>query len=1035
LFPIEDCWFPPEEDDELSVSVARGTDFLTELDSSGDILVFLPGEQEIRDCAEYLSGRNYRNTEILPLFGRLSVSDQSKIFQRSSKRRIVLATNVAETSLTIPGIQYVVDSGLVRLSRFNPKSHIQELRLEMVSQASAKQRRGRCGRLMNGVCVHLYSEESFQDASPYTDPEILRSSLAGVILQMASLKLPAIQDFPFVDAPGLTLIKEGFQTLCDLQAIDKKQRLTKIGWELASYPIDPQLGRILLSAKRNKILSELIVIVSFLSIPDPRERPFEHAKEAETAQKQFLYEDSDFFTILNLWNAVHKELQTSNSALKRFCQKNYLNFRRIREWRNLKEDLQELYPDYPFCEIDTTDKIDYQSVHIALMSGLPRHLSCLKQGTKQYTDMTGRSCFIFPGSALTKRKGTPQWIMSFVWMETSKVFARCNAVIQPEWLETAAPHICTKSYDLMQWDEISGFVYAREKTHAGHLLIQPGRRCHYGAINPEKSREIFIREAFVSGCIRCPDIPWVQTYTKQFQQIKTLEFRMRKPDSIINSDALFEQFDLIFPEDFFSTAAIKQHWKQFHQEFIPDIRSYTLISPNNFNSKDFPDYLVFADVRFRLSYEYVPGEPNDGITLHARENDVNLLPRHVLEYIVPGYLSWKLDFCIRSMPKAIRKQLMPIEDCIHDFMEQYRACRINTEQPLMRAFSEFTENSYGVSVPDDVEQEDLPDYLRMKLAIHSQTDNTSVQIVYDMPKSNINNAKLSSEHVIAKQFEKWGLSDWPDSESLPDFLYLDKGKTKKGYPALVPDVKNRKIGIGVFLDFDTAVKSHCDGIYQLYRQKQSHFIKFLKGQFDKKNDIKLTFFHSNPNWLDELINLSIADSMDGDLWNIRSNGILEKKMEKSLSGLNDILSEKILFLEKLCKEAAQIHRKLRNLPEDSFSAEDMRNELDFLFRDGFLNFSEAFSQYGRYLKSLSVRLDRAVLSPQKDFDKSQWISAYIRKFQLVADMDRPLESMQELSQFFLLLEEARISAFTPELRTRVKVSPQILSDAWEKLKM
>ena len=550
LYPIEDCYMPPDDDEDLTENVARAVEFLQETDKDdGDILVFLPGEREIRDTLDLLTGRHYRNTEILPLFGRLSAADQARIFQRSSSRRIILATNVAETSLTIPGIRYVIDSGMVRLSRFNPKSRIQELRVEMVSQASAKQRRGRCGRLKDGICVHLYSSDDLEKASEYTDPEILRSSLAGVILQMAALKLPPIQEFPFADPPGMSHIREGLRTLEDLHAIDEEQHLTRTGWDLASFPMDPHLGRILLAAREHKVLAELIIITSFLSIQDPRERPFERASEADTAQKRFLHGESDFIGILNLWYAAWQELQQSNSALRRFCQKHFLNFKRMREWRNLIDDLWEMFPDQKTENADAPDpaQVPYDAVHMALMSGLPRQLACLNPEDKQYQDMNGRSFLLFPGSALAKQKNQPKWIMSFALVETSKVFARCNAIIQPEWLEMVAPHICSRAYDGIHWDENSGFVYARERVYAGKLLIHPGRRKHYGKINPEKAREVFIREALMTGALQVPGNDWVKQFSKQFNGLKILENRMRCMDPLVDEERLYQHFDSCLP--------------------------------------------------------------------------------------------------------------------------------------------------------------------------------------------------------------------------------------------------------------------------------------------------------------------------------------------------------------------------------------------------------------------------------------------------------------------------------------------------------
>ena len=430
LFPVEDVAIPPEEEEDLGENVARAAEFLLELDDSGDILVFLPGEREIRETLELLEGRFPRNVEILPLFGRLSAGDQNRIFQQSkARRRIILSTNVAETSLTIPGIRFVIDSGLVRLSRYNPRSRIQELQIEQVSQASARQRRGRCGRLRDGVCVRLYSDEILAASDPYTSPEIQRSSLAGVILQMASLGLPPVEEFPFVDPPSGNLIREGRRTLEDLHAITPEGKLTPVGRKLARMPLDPHLGMILLAAEKYKVLPELLVIVSFLSISDPRERPFEKAKEADEAQKIFQSGESDFLGILLLWCAMQEAMGEKNSktVLRKFAARHFLNFRRLLEWRSLTEELGGMMDvdtyagKVPVIDFETSEKL-YDPIHKALLSGLPRNMALFDPEEKNYMDMGGKKFILFPGSGLARNKKPFSYLLFFALVETSRIF-------------------------------------------------------------------------------------------------------------------------------------------------------------------------------------------------------------------------------------------------------------------------------------------------------------------------------------------------------------------------------------------------------------------------------------------------------------------------------------------------------------------------------------------------------------------------------------------------------------------------------------
>ncbi|MBO5723844.1 MAG: ATP-dependent RNA helicase HrpA, partial [Lentisphaeria bacterium] len=523
LYPIEDHFLEPEEDEELSECVARGVEYLHSMDhTEGDILVFLPGEREIRDCMEVLEGRKYPRTQILPLFGRLSGAEQQKVFQSSSFRRIILATNVAETSVTIPNIRFVIDPSLVRLSRYNPRSRIQELQIETVSKASARQRRGRCGRVQEGICVHLCSEEQYEGFDEYTDPEIRRSSLAGVLLQMASLNLGPIEEFPLIDPPPDALIREGKQMLMDLRAFDEQCRITPDGRKMAQMVLDPHLAKMLMASLRYKVLPEMVVIASYLSIPDPRERPLEEAAKADQAHRMYSNVDSDFLGILVLYDALSK--LPSHQALRNFAKKNYYNYRRLREWLSLIRDLQEICKENNWnCEgVIDPEKLSPDAIHKTILCALPRHLGCFNPETGFFSEMKGKKFTIFPGSAVAKRKKTPPWLLYSALVETSRVFARINAVVEPAFLEEAAPHICTKAYDLAKWDEVSGFVYAREKVMAGQLLIHPGRRCHYAKTHPAEARSIFIREGLATGLARLKG-SWLDNFNALLDMLRALE--------------------------------------------------------------------------------------------------------------------------------------------------------------------------------------------------------------------------------------------------------------------------------------------------------------------------------------------------------------------------------------------------------------------------------------------------------------------------------------------------------------------------------
>ncbi|MDH3981850.1 MAG: ATP-dependent RNA helicase HrpA, partial [Kiritimatiellaceae bacterium] len=509
-YPVEDFFLPPSKDEELSNHILRAMRWISDVDDHGDVLIFLPGEREIKDATKKLEGQHWKNTEVLPLFGRLSMSEQQRVFKVGGRRRIILATNVAETSITIPGIHYVIDSGQVRLSRFNPRTQVQGLQIEQVSQASARQRRGRCGRVTDGICIYLYDKETLENSAQYTDPEIRRTSLAGVILQMDLLGLPPIEQFPLIDPPHSALVREGYKALQDIGAIDEDRKLTMLGRDISRFPTDPHLARMIVQAKKEGSLQEILILVAFLSIQDVRERPTEKADAADLAHNQWKDPKSDFITILNLWTAVEETRRESHGALRKFCKNNFVNYRRIMEWRNLWQDLRGTVKELKWYNHKdpknsknhkektsrslSLNSSEYDLIHRSLLAGLPANIG-FKGEEREFTAARNRKFFIFPGSGLFKNP--PQWVITFSLVETTRLYARIVAEIQPEWLEDVAPHLCKAVYKNPAWNADKGFVYAQESILSGGLTIAEGRNVHFGPINPEEARKIFIREGIV----------------------------------------------------------------------------------------------------------------------------------------------------------------------------------------------------------------------------------------------------------------------------------------------------------------------------------------------------------------------------------------------------------------------------------------------------------------------------------------------------------------------------------------------------------
>ena len=1033
MFPVEDCYLPSEEEEELTESVVRGVNFLSGLDNRGDILVFLPGEREIRDCMDALEARNLTHTELLPLFGRLSASDQQKVFHPGPKRRIILATNVAETSLTIPGIRFVIDSGQVRLSRYNPRTRIQELRIEPVSKASARQRRGRCGRVQDGVCVHLYSEEAFNEYAEFTPPEIQRSSLAGVLLQMAALRLGPIEKFPLIDPPSPLLIREGKQMLEDLLALDEHGQLTRDGWKLAEIPLDPHLGKMLMSAEHHKVLPEIITIAAYLSIPDPRERPFDAVNAADQAHRAFLCADSDFIGIVILHDAIEKLLHghSSNQALRNFARKNFMNYRRLREWRNLMDDLRVICTENNWnCNREINlENLSADAVHKTLMSALPRQLGCFDSEAKLYSDMHGKKFSLFPGSALAKMKNPPQWILSFALVETSRVFARTNAVVQPQWLELTAPHLCSKSYDLIHWDPDSGFVYARERVTAGQLLIHPGRRCHYAKVRPAEARSVFIREGLVSGLAQLSG-SWLDGYNDLLRSLKSLETKMRRPDSVLDTQSVYTHFETHLPQYIHSVSALKEDFLRNHKDYSPEPDDIVLVPFEELHEEDYPDFITCSGIRFPLHYVFDPGEKNDGVTMEIKHELLNLLNPYLPEYMVSGYLEEKIGFLLRSLPKNLRKKFMPLEEVQQGFMEEYRDGAIFTGQSLAASLSDYLEKSRGEAPdPEVFEDIELPEYLTMKLAVTDEHGHTRIHRSF--PEESLKDSRLSHALPTVKQFHVSAHDSWPGDEELPLTLPLSAKNPIRAFPALVDE--GDAIGRELFLDENEARASHAKALLKLWRLRLPQILKPIKNMLKPNHSMELEFFLHYREWQEDVIDNAAAEALGGNLWEIRSMEEFELRLEDSRNRVAANAQKWFAALEKIHPLFLEVKKLNERLRADSETRLDAEQELTLLFRPGFFRTGELFLRTERYMKALSIRLRRAFDAPEKDRSKGVALEKFIRKFRMAAEMMKGVENSPGLLAYLLLLEEARISVYAPEMKPLAKCSEAVLEREWESI--
>lgn len=1085
MYPVEDCFLPPREEEDLSSHVVRAVQWIRDLDERGDTLVFLPGEREIRDCRDALEGKKWPGMEVLPLFGRLSVGEQQRVFQTGGKRRVVLSTNVAETSITIPGIKYVVDSGLARISRYDPRTQVQCLQVEQISQASERQRRGRCGRVEDGVCVHLYDRETLEDAPEYTDPEVSRTSLAGVILQMITLGLPPIEKFPFVDPPRSALVREGYRMLKDIAALDEKYQLTDEGRDIAAFAVDPHLARMLCHARREDCLAELTVLVAFLSMQDPRERPLEKQQSADEAHAKWRDDQSDFLTILNLWrqwNGMIKE-RASNSALRRFCKTSFLNYRRMREWRDLVAELLDVVHGLKWGRPNVggfNASYRYDEIHRAILAGVPMNIGYFGDD-RVYHGARERNFFLFPGSGIFQK--TPKWVMTFALVETTRLYARIAAEANPEWLEKAARHLCRFSYQDIHWSGKQGFVRARETVTCGGLLVRDGQSVHYGRVNPVEARWVFIRDGLSPGNLLVRG-KWLQSHLTMLEDIRYLEAKIRRPDALLNMEAIREHFDKIVPADIHTAKAFDQWaWKnkvdvlmKKEDAMIPQMEPLD-------EERDYPDFIEFAGHPFEVRYVYDPGEAKDGATLMCPKDELSFLPDWLPDWLIPGWLPEKIHALIRSLPKSIRVGCNPANEFVEQFIAKINSGEIDRDRPLLEALGEAVVRRAGHRVEfDDFDLDRLPKYMTMRIAVTDKKGRV-VEVHDAVPVCHARTTRLGQSIDAVKEVTRSEIGAWPGGE-IPKTVALGEGKKgPKGFPALTVEVpkpeKGRTISAQMFFvchvykDPREADVAHREGLVALFRHEKSEFVSQYERKLPLSTNVLLTFSATDSegrftkDFMDDVIFAALTD--DGR-FEIRSAAAFAKLAEDArarfsgkIADRNAILENMVELWDVLMAELKQVRKKkkpsksksqktsqwgaldqlcsdtgkgagtLSNEGRYDESLRDIDRQMEFLFRPGFILTPDVWRRYPRYLKALGIRVQRLKNDPAKDLQKMDLPVQYQAAFDEVAEDVSDWTRAFDLVEFHQLLEEYRIAQFAPELRTLVKVSPKKLDDFLERL--
>ncbi|MFJ7631344.1 ATP-dependent RNA helicase HrpA [Streptomyces sp. NPDC097595] len=800
-YPVEVRYRPLLEedgDDADRDQITAICDAVDELqgEGPGDVLVFLSGEREIRDTADALGKRNLRNTEVLPLYARLSHAEQHRVFQRHTGRRIVLATNVAETSLTVPGIKYVIDPGNARISRYSHRTKVQRLPIERISQASANQRKGRCGRTSDGICIRLYSEDDFLTRPEFTDAEILRTNLASVILQMTAAGLGDIEKFPFIDPPDHRNIRDGVQLLQELGALDPaekdpKKRLTPLGRKLSQLPVDPRLARMVVEADRNGCVREVMVIAAALSIQDPRERPSDKQTQADQQHARFKDETSDFLAFLNLWRYIREQQkERGSSSFRRMCKQEYLNFLRIREWQDIYAQLRTVAKQMGITLND--EDAPEQSVHTSLLAGLLSHIGLKDTEKNEYLGARSAKFAIFPGSALFKKQ--PRFVMSAELVETSRLWARVNAKVEPEWIEPLAQHLLKRTYSEPHWEKDQAAVMAYERVTLYGVPIVAQRKINFGRIDQETSRDLFIRNALVEGDWRTHH-QFFHDNRKLLGEVEELEHRARRRDILVDDETLFDFYDQRIPEHIVSGAHFDSWWKHKRRD-EPDAldfeRSMLINEKAGAVTKDdYPDSWRQGKLKFRVTYQFEPGADADGVTVHIPLQVLNQVTSEGFDWQIPGLREEVVTELIRSLPKPIRRHYVPAPNYADKFLDR----AVPLQEPLPATLARELQRMVGVPVTaDDFDLSRVPDHLKITFRI---VDERRRRVAEDKdlealklqlrPKARqaLSKAAAATAGPSGESIERSGLKDWTIGTLNKVFETRRAGQPVKAYPALV----------------------------------------------------------------------------------------------------------------------------------------------------------------------------------------------------------------------------------------------------------
>ncbi|MEV5442437.1 ATP-dependent RNA helicase HrpA [Streptomyces sp. NPDC052644] len=1057
-YPVEVRYRPLLEEDseepdrDQITAICDAVDEL-QAEGPGDILVFLSGEREIRDTADALLKKKLRNTEVLPLYARLSHAEQHRVFQQHSGRRIVLATNVAETSLTVPGIKYVIDPGTARISRYSHRTKVQRLPIEPVSQASANQRKGRCGRTSDGICVRLYSEDDFLARPEFTDAEILRTNLASVILQMTAAGLGDIEKFPFIDPPDHRNIRDGVQLLQELGALDPaqkdpKKRLTPLGRKLAQLPVDPRLARMVLEADRNGCVREVMVIAAALSIQDPRERPAEKQAQADQMHARFKDETSDFLAFLNLWRYIREQQKAlSSSAFRRMCKSEYLNYLRIREWQDIYSQLRTVAKQMGL-HLNEDDAGD-QQVHVSLLAGLLSHVGMKDVKTtggetgkgsakNEYLGARNAKFAIFPGSALFRKP--PRFVMSAELVETSRLWARVNAKIEPEWIEPLAGHLLKRTYSEPHWEKDQAAVMAYEKVTLYGVPIVAQRKVNYGRIDPEVSRELFIRHALVEGDWRTHH-KFFADNRKLLTEVEELEHRARRRDILVDDETLFDFYDQRVPEHVVSGAHFDSWWKHKRRDEpeLLDFEREMLINEKAgaVTKADYPDSWRQGPLKFRVTYQFEPGADADGVTVHIPLQVLNQVTDEGFDWQIPGLREEVVTELIRSLPKPIRRNYVPAPNFAKRFLEKAAP----SAEPLASVLARELKRMVGVPVSaDDFDWAKVPDHLkitfrivderRRKLAEDKDLEALKLRL---RPKARQALSKAAAAATAGpsgqgQSLERTGLKDWTIGTLTRVFETRRAGQPVKAYPALVD--QGESVAVRLFDTEAEQARAMWRGTRKLIMLNiPVNPAKFASDRLTNQQKLALSRNpHGSVQALFEDCATAAADQLiadhGGPAWDEESYRKLYDDVRADLVELTVRTVDRVQQI-LAAWQACERRLKATNSLALAANVQDVREQLAALVPPGFVTATglRRLPDLMRYLVAVDRRLQQMPTSVQRDTTRMEKVHEMQDEYAWLLEQfpkGRPVP--QEVLDIRWMIEELRVSYFAHALGTAYPVS-------------